>query len=361
LGIILGLQVKRDRSARTLHLSQKPYINTVLERFDMLGCKPAKSPLRSKTVMSRKEGEEKADQSSLSEQLARSCMPCLVLDLISHTLLVYSVDLRAIHLSHTGTVVLSVFKYLKHTSDLGITYSGGCEQLDGYSDADFATGDVDRRRVTSGYVFRLWGAISWQSKKQPSVSLATGDAKYVALAQAARELMWLRSIMTELGFSPSKPITLYGDNQASISIAKNPVGHTRAKQIDIRFLSEGAGRAGRCLDRIYIDHFDVGRWSDQTSRSGCLCSIPRHAWSADNHTSIGQGTSSFVNDIVRHHCLLSDRAHYVRDHGHTACPGCITCKSLGRDCIILPSSDARKLNKCSHCTLSKQKCSMTVR
>jgi len=35
-----------------------------------------------------------------------------------------------------------------------------------------------------------------------------------------------------------------------------------------------------------------------------------------------------------------DRAHYVRDHGHTACPDCITCKSLGRDCIILPSSDA---------------------
>jgi len=41
--------------------------------------------------------------------------------------------------------------------------------------------------------------------------------------------------MTELGFSPRKPITLYGDNQASISIAKKFVGHTRAKQIDIRF------------------------------------------------------------------------------------------------------------------------------
>ncbi len=41
--------------------------------------------------------------------------------------------------------------------------------------------------------------------------------------------------MSELGFGSGKPITLYGDNQASISIAKNPVGHTRAKQIDIRF------------------------------------------------------------------------------------------------------------------------------
>lgn len=63
LHFILGLQVKRDRSARTLRLNQKQYINTVLERFEMLDCKPAKSPLRSKTVMSlRKDGEEKTDQ-----------------------------------------------------------------------------------------------------------------------------------------------------------------------------------------------------------------------------------------------------------------------------------------------------------
>ncbi len=105
LHFIFGLQVKRDRSARTLHLSQKQCINTVLERFDMLDCKPPKSPLRSETVMSqRKDGEEKADHAVIWQLLARSCMPCLELDLISHTLLVYSVNLRAIHLSHTGRV-----------------------------------------------------------------------------------------------------------------------------------------------------------------------------------------------------------------------------------------------------------------
>ena len=53
LHFIPGLQVKRDRSARTLHLSQKQYINTILDRFEMLDCKPAKSPLRSKPVICR--------------------------------------------------------------------------------------------------------------------------------------------------------------------------------------------------------------------------------------------------------------------------------------------------------------------
>ncbi|RSH83025.1 hypothetical protein EHS25_005735 [Saitozyma podzolica] len=47
--------------------------------------------------------------------------------------------------------------------------------------------------------------------------------------------MGLRSLLTELGFAPSRSNKLYGNNQASIAIAQNPVGHTRAKQIDIRF------------------------------------------------------------------------------------------------------------------------------
>ncbi len=65
--------------------------------------------------------------------------------------------------------------------------------------------------VTSGYVFKFWGgAISYQSKRQPSVTLATGDAEYVALSQAAREMMWLRSLLYELGFDPMGATTILG-------------------------------------------------------------------------------------------------------------------------------------------------------
>jgi hypothetical protein len=48
----------------------------------------------------------------------------------------------------------------------------------------------------------------------------------------AREATWIRSIIGELGFNTAT--TLYDDHQASIAIALNPIGHTRAKQIDIR-------------------------------------------------------------------------------------------------------------------------------
>jgi hypothetical protein len=80
-----------------------------------------------------------------------------------------------------------VLRYLKHTRTLGIGFSDGHTELDGFSDADFATSDPSRRRVTSGYCFRLLGGpISWQSKRQPSVSLST----------------WL----TAIPFQPSLPL-----------------------------------------------------------------------------------------------------------------------------------------------------------
>ncbi len=75
LHYILGIQVKRDRKARSLHLSQKQYISTVLERFGMLHCKPIKPPLRSKAIMSLgKEGGENRPSSVLgSRWLAHVC------------------------------------------------------------------------------------------------------------------------------------------------------------------------------------------------------------------------------------------------------------------------------------------------
>uniref|UniRef100_A0AAV1THT1 Uncharacterized protein n=1 Tax=Peronospora matthiolae TaxID=2874970 RepID=A0AAV1THT1_9STRA len=51
----------------------------------------------------------------------------------------------------------------------------------GYSDADWS-GDLTDHKSTSGYVFILLGApVSWCSKKQPSVSLSTSEAEYIAL------------------------------------------------------------------------------------------------------------------------------------------------------------------------------------
>ena len=83
------------------------------------------------------------------------------------------------------------------------------------------------------------GAISWLSKKQPVVALSTSEAEYIALSCAAQEAVWLKLLLTSFGVSIDKPITIKEDNQGAIAIARDPVKHTRAKHIDIRFHFSG--------------------------------------------------------------------------------------------------------------------------
>ena len=47
------------------------------------------------------------------------------------------------------------------------------------------------------------------------------------------ELLWLKRLMGELGFSSEKPMELFCDNQSAIKIAENPVQHDRTKHVEI--------------------------------------------------------------------------------------------------------------------------------
>ena len=102
----------------------------------------------------------------------------------------------------------------------------------GYTDADYA-GDLDTRRSTTGYVFIMnGGAISWQSKRQPTVAVSTTEAEYMAAAHAVKEALWLRKLLEEFRLDPGT-ITIKADNQSAIKIIKNPVTSARSKHIDM--------------------------------------------------------------------------------------------------------------------------------
>ena len=124
-----------------------------------------------------------------------------------------------------------VLKYLKGTSQLGLRYAAA-GALTGYCDADFA-GNVDTRRSTTGYAFLLNGAaISWMSKVQPTVAVSTTEAEYIAAAMAAREALWLRTLVRELG-GGSTAVPMLCDNQGAIKLMHNPAGTARSKHIDV--------------------------------------------------------------------------------------------------------------------------------
>lgn len=65
----------------------------------------------------------------------------------------------------------------------------------------------------------------------------------MALAHATKEVIWLRKLLSSLGFYADEPTTLLGDNQGSLQLVKNQAHHSRTKHIDIRhhFIREKLG------------------------------------------------------------------------------------------------------------------------
>ncbi len=123
---------------------------------------------------------------------------------------------------------------MKGTASLSLCFRRTNQDLQGFVDADMG-GDLDGRKSTTGYVFTLGGTtVSWVSKLQKKVALSTTEAEYVAVTEASKEMIWLRSFLEELG-QKLDDSTLHCDSQSAIHLAKNPVYHSRTKHIQVRY------------------------------------------------------------------------------------------------------------------------------
>lgn len=126
-----------------------------------------------------------------------------------------------------------ILRYLIDTKDLCIVYSES-SSLVGYSDSDFAS-DIDTRRSTTGYIFLLnGGPITWSSQKQKTIALSTTEAEFVAASESAKEIIWLRQLLSDLG-EIYDCVTLHVDNQSAIKLINNPIYHKRTKHIDVKY------------------------------------------------------------------------------------------------------------------------------
>jgi hypothetical protein len=79
------------------------------------------------------------------------------------------------------------------------------------------------------------GAISWSSKKQPTVALSSTEAEYKGATIVACEIVWLQKLLSNLGQSVDAHVVIYCDNISSILLANNPVYHARTKHIEVHY------------------------------------------------------------------------------------------------------------------------------
>lgn len=106
--------------------------------------------------------------------------------------------------------------------------------LCGRSDSDLG-GCTETNKSTTGWVFQLCGCpVSWVSSLQGVVTTSTAEAETIALCSAARESIWIKSLVEEIG-NISLEVGISCDNSAAVFIAKSPAkNRQRTKTLDIR-------------------------------------------------------------------------------------------------------------------------------
>ena len=135
-----------------------------------------------------------------------------------------------------------IFRYLKGTADHGLYYPYNTNNtLIGYADAGYLS-DTDNAKSQTGYVFMVGEtAISWKSVKQTLTATSTYHAEILAIHEASRECIWLRSLIDHI-YSKcglpifSNPTDLYEDNEAVVSqIIKGFIKGEKIKHIAPKF------------------------------------------------------------------------------------------------------------------------------
>ena len=88
-----------------------------------------------------------------------------------------------------------ILRYLRGTIDMGLFYSNKSNfDLVGYADSGYLS-DPHKARSQTGYLFTCGGtAISWRSVKQTITATSSNHAEILAIHEASRECVWLRSM-----------------------------------------------------------------------------------------------------------------------------------------------------------------------
>ena len=77
--------------------------------------------------------------------------------------------------------------------------------------------------------------MSWGSKRQQLVTFSSTEAEYAAAAEAGKEALHLRSLLSSMGLACRESTTIFEDNKSAIKLSEGPGSHCRTKHIAVRW------------------------------------------------------------------------------------------------------------------------------
>jgi hypothetical protein len=241
---ILNMKVIRDRSKRSIVLSQQAYIHQLLIDHKSTNdtikvCDNPADPSLS-TAITHTELLNQHDHSIFRSIIGGLSYAANMTRIdIAYAVSALSRYLATPTKQHL-TAAKRILRYLAGTVDYAMEFKPKDDDkihsypIVAYTDASHAN-DLTDRKSTTGTIIKLFGnTICWQSKKQKCVALHSTEAEYYALSQSVSEALWIRQWCKEV-LQFTQPILVLCDNQSTIALSAHDAAHQRTKHIDVRY------------------------------------------------------------------------------------------------------------------------------
>ncbi|XP_023730727.1 uncharacterized mitochondrial protein AtMg00810-like [Lactuca sativa] len=191
----LRLQVQQSSTEILIH--QAKYVDDMLEKFGLRDAKYALTPMAERPLLA-----PGLEGKSVDQTYYRSMIRSLMYLTASRPDVIFAVCQCARYhvnpkFSHLN-VVKRIVRYLKDNN------YGGCE--------------LDRKSTSGGCQFLGDRLVSWQCKKQHTVSTLIAEAEYVAVSACYFLVIWIQHQLSDYGLN-SQETPIFCDNEAAIQIA----------------------------------------------------------------------------------------------------------------------------------------------
>ena len=237
----LSISVTHNYPKHVISIGQPGYIDRLLAKYNMTNAKSTSTPFEKGTKLMTATTDNTLCNLKMYQELTGSLNHLAVFTRPDITFAVSKLSKFNANPSTTHyKATLHVLRYLKSTRNYCIVYRRSLTvpitDIIGYSDADFASDEDDRKSYT-GYIFLInGGAITWSTHKQHTVAFSSMESEYIALSDATREAIAQKKFFQELQIpSAICPVPLLTDSQTALEISDNPVKYRQAKYINVRY------------------------------------------------------------------------------------------------------------------------------
>ena len=241
----LGLVLSRDRSNLSLTLTQPAYVNEILEKFHIsVPDKPPKYPMHTDYLSTQSSDSSPLlteDLQKVFQQKVGCLMYLMTQTRIDLHFSVTQLSRRASAATTKDMMACDrLLTYVASTKNFGLTFCTYGEPLDLHVMCDVSYNCYpDSSKSHTGVSLNLGRsscAFMTISKKQTIIADSSTVAEFIGTHAAVKAILWVRNLLTELGYPQVKETTiLYQDNESTINMISHKGNAGRSKHIQLRY------------------------------------------------------------------------------------------------------------------------------